>query len=88
MFAGKVGTYHAFTSTSSIWDKGFSGHVECVIRAPKGTEAASIMRISQYGTSEGETLLNAGTNVRIISVEESDYHMSSRIRIFMEVIPD
>lgn len=88
MFAGKVGTYHAFTSTSSIWDKGFSGHVECVIRAPKGTEAASIMRISQYGTSEGETLLNAGTNVRIISVEKSDYHMSSRIRVFMEVIPD
>lgn len=88
MFAGKVGTYHAFTSTSSIWDRGFSGQVECIIRAPKGSEAASIMRISQYGTDEGETLLNAGTNVRIISVEKSDYHKNSEIRVFMEVIPD
>lgn len=88
MFAGKVGTYHAFTSTSSIWESGFSGQVECIIRAPKGSEAASIMRISQYGTAEGETLLNAGTNVRIISVEKSDYHKNSEIRVFMEVIPD
>lgn len=88
MFAGKMRTYYGFTSTSSMWEKGFSGDVECIIRAPKGTEGASIMNISQYGTGEGETLLNAGTNVRIIAIEESDYHMSSRIRVFMEVVPE
>lgn len=88
MFSGKVGVYHGFTSTSSIWDRGFSGDVECIIRAPKGTQGSSIMRISQYGTGEGETLLNAGTNVRIISVEKSDGHKGSNIRVYMEVIPD
>ena len=87
MFAGAVGNYGSFTSTSSIWDKGFSGPVEVVIYAPKGSSASSIMSISSFGTSEGETLLNAGTTVKCLKVEDSDGHMGSKIRVFLEVIP-
>lgn len=85
--SGVVGTYNGFTSTSSLYDRGFSGNVEIIFHAPAGTSASSIMKISQYGTAEGETLLNAGTMVRIASVEKSDGHKSSRIRVFMEIIP-
>ena len=87
MFAGAVGTYGSFTSTSSIWDRGFSGNVEVVMYAPKGTSASSIMSISQFGTSEGETLLNAGTTVKCTKIEKSDGHKGSDIRVFMEIIP-
>lgn len=87
MFAGAVGNYGSFTSTSSIWDRGFSGDVEVVMYAPKGTSASSIMSISNFGTSEGETLLNANTTVRCVKVEESDGHKGSSIRVFMEIIP-
>ena len=87
MFSGAVGTYGSFTSTSSIWDRGFPGDVEVVMYAPKGTSASSIMSISKFGTSEGETLLNAGTMVKCAKVEESDGHMGSKIRVFMEIIP-
>ena len=87
MFAGAVGTYGSFTSTSSIWDRGFSGDVEVVMYAPKGTSASSIMSISQFGTAEGETLLNAGTVVKCTKIEKSDGHKGSSIRVFMEIIP-
>ena len=87
MFAGAVGQYGSFTSTSSIWDKGFEGSVEVVMYAPKGASASSIMSISNFGTSEGETLLNAGTTVRCLKVEESDGHKGSSIRVYMEIIP-
>lgn len=86
MFKGKVGTYHGFTSTSSNFEKGFSGSVEIIIKAPKGSKASSIMSISQYGTDEGETLLRAGTKVRIIKIEKSDGHYDSRIRVFMQIV--
>lgn len=86
-FQGAVGTYASFTSTSSLWGRGFSGSVEIVFYAPAGTSASSIMSISRYGTREGETLLNASTTVRVLSVEESDGHMDSRIRVYMEIIP-
>ena len=86
MFAGAVGQYGAFTSTSSLWDRGFSGDVEVVFYAPKGTSASSIMSISRFGTGEGETLLNANTAVRCIKVESSDGHKGSGIRVFMEII--
>lgn len=86
MFQGAVGNYGAFTSTSSIWDRGFDGDVEYIIYAPKGANASSIMSISRYGTDEGETLLNAGTVVRCTKIEESDGHMGSNIRVFLEII--
>lgn len=86
MFAGAVGQYGAFTSTSSLWDRGFSGDVEVVFYAPKGTSASSIMSISNFGTGEGETLLNAGTTVRCIKIESSDGHKGSGIRVFMEIL--
>ena len=85
-FEGTVGTYAGFTSTSSLYDRGFSGDVEIIFSAPKGTAASSVMSISNLGTGEGETLLNAGTNVIIRKIEESDGHKGSSIRIFMEII--
>lgn len=85
-FEGTVGEYKGFTSTSSLWDRGFRGKVEMVFYAPKGTSASSIMRISQFGTDEGETLLNTGTKVKIISIENSDGHRGSSIRVFAEII--
>lgn len=87
LFAGHVGTYAGFTSTSCIWDRGFTGSVEVVMRAPVGTQGTSVMSISQYGTGEGEFLLNAGTKVRVIKVEDSDGHMGSSIRVYMEILP-
>lgn len=86
-FAGTIGEYAGFTSTSSLWDRGFDGEVEIIFNAPAGIPATSIMKISQYGTMEGETLLNAGTRVRIDSIEESDGHKDSAIRIFMDILP-
>lgn len=86
MFEGTVGTFHGFTSTSSIWERGFSGEVEYIFKAPKGTGGMSIMDISRYGTMEGEFLLNAGTRVKVKKVLPSDGHKSSRIRVFLEII--
>lgn len=86
MFSGAVGNLGAFTSTSSIWDKGFSDNVEYIFYAPAGTSASSIMSISQFGTSEGETLLNVNTTVKCVKIEESDYHKSSHIRVFLEIL--
>lgn len=86
-FQGAIGQYAGFTSTSSLWERGFSGDVEVVLNLPPGTEAASIMRISRYGTSEGETLLNAGTTVKCQKIEKSDGHQGSYIRVFLDVIP-
>lgn len=85
-FAGTTGKYAGFTSTSSLYERGFSGRVEVVAYLPPGAQASSVMSISQFGTGEGETLMNAGTNVRIDRIEESDGHSGSRIRVFMDII--
>lgn len=86
LFEGSVVKYAGFTSTSSIWDRGFSGVVEMVLYAPENTLASSIMGISQFGKGEGETLLNADTIIKILKVEESDGHKASRIRVFAEIL--
>lgn len=86
MFEGYVGEYGGFTSTSSMWDRGFNKKVEVLFFVPKGTSASSIMRISQFGTQEGETLLNARTPVRCLSIESSDYHKRSEVRVYLEVL--
>lgn len=86
MFQGQVGKYLGFTSTSSQWDRGFSGNVEIVLFAPKGTPAASIMNISQFGTGEGETLLIDGTTVICDRIEQSDGHRGSTIRVFLQIV--
>ena len=83
---GTVGTFHSFTSTSSLWDRGFSGKVEYIFEAPKNTQGMSIMDISMFGTDEGEFLLNAGTRVKIKKILPSDGHFKSEIRVFLEII--
>ena len=85
-YGGLQGKLEGFTSTSSLYGRGFSGDVEVILYAPKGTKASSIMRISRYGTDEGETLLNAGTNVEFIKAEKSDGHKGSEIRIFLRIL--
>lgn len=86
MFENTIGTFHGFTSTSSLWDRGFEGMVEYIFEAPAGTGGSSIMTISRHGTSEGEFLLNAGTKVRVKKIVPSDYHKGSQIRVFLEII--
>ena len=88
MFVDSIGTYAGFTSTSSLYGRGFGGDVEMVLYAPKETHASSIMSISRFGTDEGETLLNAGTRVKILKIEESDGHMGSRFRVFAEILTE
>lgn len=85
-FAGTVGKYVGFTSTSSQWDRGFDGNVEVIMTVPEGAQASSIMSVSRFGTGEGETLLNSGTMVYIDRIEKSDGHFGSDIRVFMDVI--
>ena len=86
LFEGSVVKYAGFTSTSSIWDRGFTGNVEMVLYAPENTLASSIMGISQFGTGEGETLLNTDTTIKILKIEDSDGHKASRIRVFAEIL--
>ena len=86
MFEGSVVKYSGFTSTSSIYDRGFSGDVEMLFYAPENTAASSIMGISIHGTREGETLLNADTTIKIHKIEESDGHKKSKIRVFAEIL--
>lgn len=85
-FEGTVGSYAGFTSTSSLFNRGFSGSVEMILYAPKGAAGSSIMKISRYGTAEGETLLNADTKIKILNIEKSDWHMGSRLRVFAEIL--
>lgn len=87
MFQGAIGEYAGFTSTSSLYDRGFPGDVEIIFHFPEGTDAASIMRESIYGTSEGETLLDHNTRVKCLLIEESNGHMGSDIRVYLDVIP-
>lgn len=86
MFQGQVGKYLGFTSTSSQWDRDFNGDIEIVFFAPKGTPAASIMGISNFGTGEGETLLRDNLTVVCDRIEQSDGHKGSSIRVFLQII--
>lgn len=85
-YVGLKGKYAGFTSTSSDFEKGFSGKVEMIFYAPKGTQGSSIMGISKFGTDEGETLLNAGTQVEIVGIEDSDGHFGSSVRMFLRIL--
>lgn len=91
-FNGTTGTYAGFTSTcsnnsKSQWDASMfrsgGSSVEMALYVPEGTAATSVMEISQYGTSEGEFLLNAGTSIYIHEVEETS---NGVIRVWAEVI--
>lgn len=85
-YVGLKGKYAGFTSTSSDFEKGFDGTVEMIFYAPKGTQGSSIMGISKFGTGEGETLLNAGTQVEIVGIEDSDGHFGSSVRMFLRIL--
>ena len=86
MFVGQVGEYKGFTSTSSIYNRGFDGEVEIIMKLPKGSSGMSILSVSRFGDAEGEFLLNAGTKVICKAIEQSDGHNGSKIRVFLEVL--
>ena len=86
LFQGKTGRYAGFTSTSSIWDRGFNGHVETILKVPKNTRGSSIMKISHFDTGEGEFLLAPNTKVRCLAIEKSEGHKGSGLRVFLEII--
>lgn len=88
MFVGAEGEYTGFTSTSSVWDKGFKGDVEVILYVPEGTNCSSITGVSMFGTKEGETLLNSSTTVRCVDIEKSDGHMNSKIRVYLQVLKE
>ena len=85
-FEGTVGEYKGFTSTSSLYDRGFDGDVEMIFYVPKGTHASSVMSISRYGASEGETILPPGTKIKIHSIDRAHKEHGSNIRVFAEII--
>lgn len=86
LFKNATGEYAGFTSTSSLWDRGFDGSVEVILKVPKGAKGSSIMKISKYGVKEGEFLLAPNTKVRCLAIEKSDHHQGSSLRVFLEVI--
>ena len=88
MFEGAVSTLTGFTSTSSKWERGFTGSLEVLFFAPPETEGSSIMSISRFGTSEGETLLAPEVGVKFLGIEASeDGHKRSQYRMYVELIP-
>lgn len=82
---GKIGTYASPTSTSSMYERGFSGELEIVMNVKAGTRGMGITNISKYGESEGEFLLAPGCKTRFIRLEKSDGHRGSKWRLFVEV---
>lgn len=84
-FAGKIGTYAAPTSTSSVYDRGFSGELEVIMNVKEGTRGMSIVNISRYGKGEGEFLLAPGTKAKFVGLEQSDGHSGSKFRLFVDV---
>ena len=88
VFFGQVGEYKAFTSTSSVYNRGFRKPVEIIFDAPPGTQGMAITSLSRFGNSEGEFLLNVGTKMKCVKIEKSDGHMDSTVRVFMQIIVD
>lgn len=84
--AKSEGSLKGYTSTSSLWDRGFYGNIEYIIKVPKGSHGASIMELSAYGREEGEFLIKGGTKYKIVKVEKPDEHFGSKFRVFLEVI--
>lgn len=90
-FKGMYGTYSGFTSTSSVYSRGFHGNVEVIFDAPEGTHGVSVLTESKYEDNEGEFLLAPGTRVECTGIEhfaENADPWDKRIRVFLKIIPD
>lgn len=87
-FGGALGLLKSFTSTSSHYDRGFSGSLEVLFFAPAETKASSIMTISMFGRGEGETLLAPNTTVKWLGLVEMDEpHKGAKYRLYLQIIP-
>lgn len=90
-FKGMQGTYGGFTSTSSVYSRGFSDKVEVIFDAPEGTHGVSVLTQSKYKDKEGEFLLAPGTRVECTGIEHFAKNADpwdERIRVFLKIIPD
>lgn len=70
-----------FMSTTPYSTAGFSGNVNYVIKAPKGTEMLYVAPYSNF-SNEKEMLLNAGTSFLIEGVKK----VNETLNVFMKVI--
>lgn len=90
-FKGMQGTYSGFTSTSSVYSRGFHDNVEVIFDAPEGTHGVSVLTESKYKDKEGEFLLAPGTRVECTGIEhfmENADPWDERIRVFLKIITD
>lgn len=90
-FKGMQGTYGGFTSTSSVYSRGFHDNVEVILDAPEGTHGVSVLTESKYKDKEGEFLLAPGTRVECTGIEhfmENADPWDERIRVFLKIITD
>lgn len=90
-FKGMQGTYSGFTSTSSVYSRGFNDNVEIIFDAPEGTHGVSVLTQSKYKDKEGEFLLAPGTRVECTGIEhftENADPWDERIRVFLKIITD
>ena len=90
-FKGMQGTYSGFTSTSSVYSRGFNDNVEVIFDAPEGTHGVSVLIKSKYKDKEGEFLLAPGTRVECTGIEhfaENADPWDERIRVFLKIITD
>lgn len=90
-FKGMQGTYSGFTSTSSVYSRGFNDKVEVIFDAPEGTHGVSVLTKSKYGDKEGEFLLAPGTRVECVGIEhfvDNADPWDERIRVFLKIITD
>lgn len=90
-FKGMQGTYSGFTSTSSVYSRGFNDKVEVIFDAPEGTHGVSVLTKSKYGDKEGEFLLAPGTRVECAGIEhfvDNADPWDERIRVFLKIITD
>lgn len=86
-FKGSQGVYKGFTSTSSVYSRGFSGSVEVIIDAPEGTKGISVLTKSAFKDEEGEFLLAPGTKVECVGIEKSeDYHKDAFVKVFLRIV--
>lgn len=87
IFEGTLSNFSSFTSTSSIWNRGFDGSVEYIFKAPPGTRGRPIMTLSKYQTAEGEFLLSPDAKIKVHKILPApDGHKSACIRVFLEII--
>ncbi|MFJ2029437.1 phage minor capsid protein [Streptosporangium sp. NPDC087985] len=80
---GKDFPEDGYMSTSAGRNAAFQGEIYLMIKAPRGTQALNLMRLSQYGEEEREILLDRGMRY----VVHAAYHKDDRWFMELEIVP-